>query len=95
LLDVEPVGLDDNFFALGGHSLLAMKLVGRIQRDFGVEVPVRQVFESALLSALAEQVEMLAAEAGDESALHSGFEDALAELQGLSDEALKALLGDD
>ncbi|WP_150050248.1 non-ribosomal peptide synthetase [Methylomonas rhizoryzae] len=95
LLAVESVGLDDNFFELGGHSLLAMKLVGRIQRDFGVEVPVRQVFESARLSALAGHVDTLTVEARDEPVLQSELADALAELQGLSDEALKALLGDD
>ncbi|MFP5285192.1 MAG: amino acid adenylation domain-containing protein, partial [Thermoanaerobaculia bacterium] len=57
LLGVPRVSSDDSFFALGGHSLLATQLVSRLRRAFGVELPVRQLFEMPVLSHLAERVQ--------------------------------------
>jgi len=47
VLAIQPIGIDDSFFALGGHSLLAARLAARL------DVPVRQIFETPTPAGLA------------------------------------------
>ncbi|HET8773600.1 MAG TPA: amino acid adenylation domain-containing protein, partial [Thermoanaerobaculia bacterium] len=56
LLHVESAGRNDNFFELGGHSLLAAQLVSRVRAAFDVELPLREVFASSTLSAMADAI---------------------------------------
>ncbi|MEU5844582.1 amino acid adenylation domain-containing protein, partial [Rhodococcus sp. NPDC047139] len=57
VLGVDRAGLDDDFFALGGNSLLATQVAGRLGHDLGVNVPVRALFESPTVAALARYVD--------------------------------------
>ncbi|MFQ5796950.1 MAG: condensation domain-containing protein, partial [Candidatus Bipolaricaulia bacterium] len=57
LLELKQVGIHDNFFELGGHSLLATQVISRLHELFKVEIPLRVLFESPTISALADRVQ--------------------------------------
>ena len=57
VLQVTRVGIHSNFFDLGGHSLLATMMATRMQNTFGVNVPVRAIFESPTIAELAEVIQ--------------------------------------
>ena len=57
VLRVSRVGRDETFFELGGHSLLATQVISRMRSLFGVELPLRTLFERQTLAALATEVE--------------------------------------
>ncbi|MCD2097337.1 non-ribosomal peptide synthase/polyketide synthase [Rhodococcus rhodochrous] len=57
VLGVQGVGLDDDFFELGGNSLLATQVVSRLGVALDAQVPVRALFESSSVAALAVRVE--------------------------------------
>src|SRR5262249_25147650 len=58
LLRRPAVRASDDFFDLGGHSLLAAQLAARVRDLFGVELPLRTLFEAPTLEALANHIRL-------------------------------------
>jgi len=59
VLDVTPVGVDDDFFALGGDSVLATQAVARIRAWLDIpDVIVADIFATRTVSAIAEREAM-------------------------------------
>ncbi|MFE6856531.1 amino acid adenylation domain-containing protein, partial [Streptomyces sp. NPDC057674] len=59
VLGVPKVGVHDDFLALGGDSLLVTRVAARIRADVGLDMSIRDVFESPTPAALAARVEAL------------------------------------
>jgi acyl carrier protein len=69
VLGVERVGATDSFFELGGHSILAMQVIARVRRTLGVDVPLRDLFETPTVEVLARTVEEQLIDALDDGEL--------------------------
>ncbi|BAU12353.1 McnC protein [Leptolyngbya sp. NIES-3755] len=59
LLRINHATVHDNFFELGGHSLLATQMTSRVRDAFGVELPLKNVFEAPTIAQLAPVLDQL------------------------------------
>ncbi|MBL8100976.1 MAG: amino acid adenylation domain-containing protein, partial [Anaerolineales bacterium] len=57
VLNLERVGIHDNFFDIGGNSLIATRLIFQLQEHFQVRLPLVRLFEMPTVAGLAKAVE--------------------------------------
>lgn len=87
VLEVDRVGVYDNFFDLGGHSLLATQVMSRLREAFHIEIPLRALFENPTVAELAMQIQAQVKKFAPQK-----VGDLLVELESLSDEEAELLL---
>ena len=65
LLEVDELDVNEDLFEVGAHSLMAMRVMLRLRRELGVELPVEMAFDHATVAELSQAVlEELARQAG-------------------------------
>lgn len=57
LLQIDRVDPGENFFLLGGHSLMGAQLLAWVYQNFGIELPLRSLFDMPTVSGLAGEIE--------------------------------------
>lgn len=100
VLGRKAVGIHQNFFHVGGHSLLAMQVISRITRAFGVELPLRVIFESPTICGLAQALNQVQQAQPEQAAPMRRLlqpdkaADLLQRIDQLSDQEVEILLSD-
>ncbi|ETX02891.1 MAG: hypothetical protein ETSY1_01945 [Candidatus Entotheonella factor] len=56
VLNLEPVGVEDNFFDLGGHSLLMLRVHDRLQQTVAPQVTMVELFQYPTIALLARHL---------------------------------------
>jgi acyl carrier protein len=54
VLDLEKIGIHDNFFEIGGHSLLLMQVNSRLRQLFDANLSIVDMFRYPTISSLSE-----------------------------------------
>jgi amino acid adenylation domain-containing protein len=88
VLEIRPISVEANFFDLGGHSLLATRLISRIREAWGTDLPLRVLFDSPTVAALASHL----ATASQERNEVSRIAEMLERVAHLSEDETKSLL---
>ncbi|MET0650624.1 MAG: non-ribosomal peptide synthetase, partial [Pyrinomonadaceae bacterium] len=57
VLRLDEVGIHDDFFGLGGQSILAIQIIHRVNQSFGVNLPMRAIFDDPTVTGLSLLVE--------------------------------------
>ncbi|NEQ13149.1 MAG: AMP-binding protein, partial [Moorea sp. SIO3E2] len=57
VLQLEEVGINDNFFDLGGNSLLLIRVHKNLSKIFAIHLPVTTLFEHPTIATLAQHLE--------------------------------------
>ncbi|MEC4891787.1 MAG: amino acid adenylation domain-containing protein [Oscillatoria sp. PMC 1051.18] len=81
ILQLEKVGINDNFFSLGGHSLLLVKIQAKLNEIFEQKLSVIDIFKYPTIQTLAEYI----------SQKHQGTNPAFRQIQGRASQQKEAI----
>ena len=56
LLNIDNVGIHDDFFRIGGHSLLAVKMMSKLKDLFDLDLKIAELFESSTIYHLGAKI---------------------------------------
>jgi len=56
VLQVEKIGINDNFFEMGGHSIKAIRVVSKIYKELNAELSLREIFRYPTIKQFSENV---------------------------------------
>jgi acyl carrier protein len=88
VLEIEEIGIHENFFRIGGHSLLATQLLVQLQEVLEIEIPLQIIFDAPTIAGLAEAI--MADEHNQASIEHTI--ELLLSVTEMSEEAVETLL---
>lgn len=89
VLQIDKVGIYDNFFDLGGQSLMVTQVVSRIRSTLGMEIPLHVLFETTpTVEQMAAAIENYQIEQSDPEELKK----LLSELESMSEDEIAAIL---
>jgi acyl carrier protein len=58
VLEIDKIGIGDDFFALGGDSLLSIRLISSIRRELDIELPISTFFELITIEKVAGYIKI-------------------------------------
>ena len=56
-LELDQIGIHDNFFEVGGDSLLATRIAHKLQQVFQIRLPLKTFFEAPTIAQIANRIE--------------------------------------
>ncbi len=57
LLEIDTIGVDDNFFDLGGNSLLGLRVINILRNNHNIQFPIVKLFEYPTITQLTDYLE--------------------------------------
>ena len=68
VLNIERIGIHDNFFLLGGYSLLVTQVIARVRDLLQAEIPLQTFFERPTIAQLSAYLETMEADGAKQKA---------------------------
>lgn len=59
ILGLKKIGIKDNFFEIGGHSIKAIKVISQVNKEFNIEINIRNLFLNPTIEHLAAQINFM------------------------------------
>ena len=91
VLDLNDIGINDDFLDLGGDSLRAGQVISRVIKNFRVELPLRSLFEAPTVAEMSLVITQSQARKADPEQI----ERMLVELENLAEEPTKRFLAEE